>query len=142
MMYQNFLRNLRKNKNRPFDNFEKKFIIIKNRYAFLTPARAPYVKDHLLILPKRHLLTLGELKEKEKKAIFDLIMEGIKILEKKYPAVQMEYKEGDLLSARKSIPHLHFHLIPRRKKNKESKEKRIFLSEKELIREVRRIKKF
>ncbi len=142
MIYQKFLDKIRKNKICPFYKFDKKFIILENKYAFMTPARAPYVKDHSLILPKRHVFVLEKLKEKEKKAIFDLIMRGIKILEKKYPAVQVEYKEGDLVSARKSIPHLHFHLIPRRKKNKETKDKRIFLTKKELLLEVERIKKF
>ena len=81
-------------------------------------------------------------KGKEKKAIFDLIMKGIKILEKKYPAVEMGYKEGDLLSARKTIPHLHFHLVPKRKRNKFSNVKRNFLDEKQLIKEVEKIKNF
>ena len=142
MVYEKILKSCRKNNFCPFCHEDKKFILAENKFAYITPARAPYVKDHLLVIPKKHALNLAKLKGKEKKAIFDLIMKGIKILEKKYPAVEMGYKEGDLLSARKTIPHLHFHLVPKRKRNKFSNVKRNFLDEKQLIKEVEKIKNF
>lgn len=142
MLYKDILKKFRKNKVCPFCKVNKKFVILENNFCYLTPARAPYVKNHLLIVPRRHVLQLDKLKGKEKKAIFDLIMKGTEILEKKYPAVELSYKEGELIPAGKSIPHLHFHLVPKRKRSSLPKSSRKFLSEKDLIKKVEELKKF
>jgi len=42
-------------------------IIRQNKYAILTLAKAPYTKNHLLVVPKKHVLKLNSLSEKEKK---------------------------------------------------------------------------
>jgi len=142
MFYQKILKNFRKKDFCPFCNSNSEFRIIENESAYITLARAPYVKNHLLVIPKRHILSLNNLTGNEKKEIFDLMLFGIKLLEKKYPAVQMQYKEGDLISAGKTIPHAHFHLVPKRKKTKEIKDKRKFLREGELIKKVNEVKNF
>lgn len=144
MLYKKILEVFRRNKICPFCRRNKKFIILENKTAYLTPAQAPYTKDHLLIIPKRHVLELIRLGKKEKENILDLILHGMKILKKKYPSVLIEYKEGSLKNAGKSIPHLHFHLIPKLKNALDIKitsDRRKFLSDKELIIEVNKLKK-
>ena len=61
------------------------------------------VVDHLMIVPKRHVLALGQLTEKEKQQFMDLIV--------RYEAkgYNMYAREGG--SAMKSVPHQHTHLI-------------------------------
>lgn len=143
MFYQEVLKKIRKEKKCPFCNPKKEEIIFENKYSYLTPARAPYTKDHLLVIPKRHVLNLKALKKKEKSAIFDLVVYGMIVLKKKYIAIELEYREGEMKVAGKSISHAHFHLIPKNNKTKLNRTfKRRFLSEKEVIKEVEKIKKW
>jgi len=141
MIYQRFLNKIKKDKNCPFCNFNKTFIIKENRFALLTAARAPYTKDHLLIIPKTHTTKLHKLRKKEKDAIMSLVTVGIDTLHKKYKGVEISYKEGDSLEdAGKSIYHLHFHVVPKKKVVVEC-DKRNFYSENRLLKEVDKIKK-
>ncbi len=142
MLYEKILKKFRKKGICPFCKIDKRFVVEKNRHAILTPARAPYLKNHLLVFPKRHVTKLNRLKGVEKRSLFDLLIQGIKILQKKYPAVEVQYKEGEMISAHKSIRHVHFHLIPKRHKTHENRDKRTFLTEEELISLVKEIKKF
>lgn len=141
MKYKKFLRKIRKEGICPFDNMDSSLMILKNDYAYLIPAEAPYVKDHLLVVPKRHVLRLEDLKQEELKGALDLVKSAVEALRKKYPAVEVEYREGkDLEDAEKSIPHLHFHIIPMWKGVRLKRTNRKFLSLKELKEETRRIK--
>ena len=77
MFYKNALRKIRKKGECPFCIPPKNFIIFENPKAYLTPSRAPYVKDHLLVIPKVHALVLDKLNSKEKESILNLIVKGI-----------------------------------------------------------------
>ena len=145
MIYKIFLRKIKKEGICPFCERQKNFIILENRFAYLTPSRAPYKKNHLLVTSKHHAMKLEDLKKKEKVAVFDLVVKGMKILERKYPAIDILYREGEFKVSGKSIPHLHFHLIPKLKKSQglyAVGAERKFLSEKELTNVVKRMKKW
>jgi diadenosine tetraphosphate (Ap4A) HIT family hydrolase len=140
MNYISFLRKFMKKGACPFCDPERDFVITENNYAYITPARAPYMKDHLLVIPKRHITDLGKLRKNEKNCLFDLIVSGMNVLRKKYPAVEVDYKEGDMKISKKSVPHLHFHLIPKRKwSNPNETSLRKFLSEEDLVSEAKKI---
>ena len=145
MFYKEVLKKIKKEGKCPFCNLKKELIISENKYSYLTPAEAPYTKDHLLVIPKRHLIDLKDLKKKEKSAIFDLVIYGMKALKKKYAAIELEYKEGDMKIAGKSISHAHFHLLPKSRGNQvfsTNESKRRFLNKKEVIKEANKIKKW
>lgn len=142
MIYQKFLNLIRKKNYCPFCNLDKNFVIKANSKAILTLARAPYVKDHLLVFPKRHIMELKNLKNSEKIAIGKLIIWGIDKLHTRYPGVEIEYKEGELNSAGKSINHLHVHIVPKKKaRGKIPIDKRNFYSDKVLLSKITKIKK-
>ncbi len=142
MNYGKFLSRFMKKDECPFCSPQKDFIITENKSAYLTPARAPYLKDHLLVIPKRHVVMLNSLKNVEEKDIFNLLISGIKVLRKKYPAVDVDYREGDMSISGKSVSHLHFHLVPKKGGSRPDETPlRKFLSERSLIKEVERIKK-
>ncbi len=109
MLYQEYLK---KKHFCPFCNLLKKEILKQNKYAILTFAKAPYTSDHLLVVPKKHKISIGSLKPREKRAVDDLIHYGIKMLHKKYKNVTVLYREGILKQVGKSVSHLHYHLIP------------------------------
>lgn len=86
-------------------------IFISKTTAYLTYSKAPYHKDHLLIIPKRHIESFFDLTKKEDEDIRQLIKIGAKILKKlKYNNFTVLVREGD--DSNKSIKHLHYHLIP------------------------------
>lgn len=142
MIYQKILDKIKRNNSCPFCKTDKKFMIYENKSCFITPARAPYVENHLLIIPKKHITQFHGLRYKEKSDLFDLMVFGIDLLKKKYSGVEVIYKEGELASAHKSIAHSHIHLIPRKTIHKKSKsDKRYFLTEKQTINKVNEIKR-
>jgi diadenosine tetraphosphate (Ap4A) HIT family hydrolase len=142
MIYQKFLNKINKKNLCPFCKINRQFIIIENKSAYMTPARAPYVKNHLLIIPKKHVTQFHDLRSNEKSDLFDLMIFGLDFLKKKYAGVEIIYKEGELASAHKSIDHSHIHLIPKRTIHKKPKvDERDFLTEKQLLKRIKEIKK-
>ncbi|MEK7614691.1 MAG: HIT domain-containing protein [Patescibacteria group bacterium] len=107
MLYKDFLKNLTIC---PFCSDQNR-IISENNTAYLTYALAPYHKHHLLVIPKRHLEIISEINSAENQEIDSLVSTGLGILKKlNYNNISVLIREGNDVS--KSIPHLHFHIIP------------------------------
>jgi len=109
MIYKKYLKDM---KSCPFCELSKDEILRQNDLAILTMARAPYVKDHLLIVPKRHVIKLNKMTSEEKDAVEKLVYYGMNKLHRRYKDVTVLYKEGSKKGVGKSIDHLHYHLIP------------------------------
>jgi len=62
-------------------------------YFFVIPARAPFTKDHLLIVPKRKVILLNELLKKELNEAMLLISKRDKILHKHHTDVTLILKD-------------------------------------------------
>jgi len=109
MKYSLFLKNLSKC---PFCHIDKSLLLISYQTAFLTFALAPYSKHHLLIIPKRHIESLFDLNVEEHEEIEGLKRAGLLLLQKMgYKNITFLVREGKKIG--KSIPHLHYHLIPK-----------------------------
>lgn len=107
MLYDDYLQKL---EICPFCESDGRSFIDK-KSACLTYAKAPYHPDHLLVIPKRHVVSLFDLTEEEESDINELIELGSEILKKlEYVNFTILVREGS--NANKSIPHLHYHLIP------------------------------
>ena len=79
--------------------------------AFLD--RAPLLPGHVLVVPKVHLHTLGDLPDEQVGPYF-------RVVQKLATAVERAMKaEGAFVAANirisQSVPHLHVHVVPRRK---------------------------
>ena len=79
MKYDTYLKSLKKC---PFCENTQNRILLENKNAFLTYARAPYHKYHLLVVPKRHVENVKDLTKLENNNIMSLIVSGIKSLNK------------------------------------------------------------
>ncbi len=90
-------------------------IIIKNDLVEVFPTNIPIVPGHLLIAPVRCVKTLEELTPEEHAAFFEMRVRVKDALAKLFGAEGFNYawNEGDL--AGQSIPHLHLHVLPRKK---------------------------
>lgn len=107
MLYHNYLKKL---KICPFCNAENR-VLASNKNAYLTYAKAPYHKHHLLVIPKKHIESFFDISASENKDIDELIKVGTKVLKKlKYDNFTILVREGD--DSNKSIKHVHYHLVP------------------------------
>ncbi len=110
--YKDFLKNQEEKAGPcPFCNIKEDIVIARNDKAYLTLALAPYNKDHLLMIPTRHV-----------KQIFDVTAEehlAIRVLEQKawdllkslgHTGVSFVVREGK--SSGGTVEHLHYHAIP------------------------------
>lgn len=94
----------------PFCGKENK-ILRATKHAYLTYALAPYSPNHLLVIPKRHVVSFLKLSKVERRDIDMLLELGASLL------VKLKVKDFSILvrdggNRAKSVPHLHYHLIP------------------------------
>ena len=73
----------------------------------------PVNPGHFEVIPKRHAPTIFDTTNEEKLAIFDLINEAKKLIDKKYKPDGYNIGINNGESAGQTVMHLHVHLIPR-----------------------------
>lgn len=113
MQYSEILAHIREDNTCPFCQEKHPHMIHENEHMFIIPARAPYVADHLLIVPKRHVILLQELNHQELISLHELVDIRTNKLHTKHEAVNLLLRDGLAdKKSQKSINHLHFHLIP------------------------------
>ena len=114
MEYHEALKIIKKKKICPFCYEKESHIVDEWIYMKVIPARAPYVKDHLLIVPKRHVNLLKELTHPELIDLHELVDKWTKKLHKYHNSVNLLLRDGLVgdKNCGKSVNHLHFHLIP------------------------------
>ena len=98
-----------------FCNTNNKEYLIENDLAFATFDSYPVSKNHLLVIPKRHVENYFDLSNDEILACNEII----KLIKKKLEQDDQTIKGFNLGSnngkaAGQSINHCHIHLIPRR----------------------------
>ena len=88
-------------------------IIAENELAYARWDNLPVSKGHLEVNPKRHIESVFELTENEMSAIYELMKIAKGIVEAEYApnGYHIAVNEGE--ASGKTVPHLHFHLIPR-----------------------------
>jgi diadenosine tetraphosphate (Ap4A) HIT family hydrolase len=140
MFYNDYLK---ENKPCPFCSLKKEEIFDLNKSANLILSRAPYTKDHMLVVPKQHKSFMEELTLKERQEVEELILKALKKIHKKHSNVSVLYREGKKDEVGKSIEHMHFHLIPDLLIGAVdiNLDKRIFYSEKEYLKKINELKK-
>lgn len=112
ILYKDYLKGMKKC---PFCGIKKEEILKENKNAILILSKAPYVRDHLLVVPKKHFLKINKLSTKQKKDVEALVYNGMKKLHRKYHNGGILYREGNKKEIGKTIDHLHYHLIPNMK---------------------------
>lgn len=131
----------------PFDHPKPEDIIIENGSIYVTYALAPYHRDHLLVVPKRHVVEILDMTKKELKDT-DAMLDKLWALYRKkfkYHNVSFLLREGKGSGA--SLSHLHYHIIPEVKignmlYNTQAKsDNRKTLTPRQVKNEIERIKK-
>jgi len=97
----------------PFCDIKKEYIVEKWKHFSVILARAPYIKDHVLIVPNRHIIRLSEIKPEERETLVPMMEKWTKKLEKIHKEINILLRDWVANGiAWKSIDHLHFHLVP------------------------------
>jgi ATP adenylyltransferase len=87
-------------------------VISEQSLSFLTYARAPYQKHHLLVVPKRHVEHFLDLSRGELSSIEYGIREAFSLLhELGYHDISVLVRDGKVGDVR-SVAHVHYHVIP------------------------------
>ncbi|MBP9762350.1 HIT domain-containing protein [Patescibacteria group bacterium] len=112
MQYRTFLKN--SDDGCPFcerEALDRTVIVRANTRAMLTVAKAPYVADQLLVIPKRHVKNVADLQLLDIVDCIRLIRwAGKRLTENGHPGYTILLRDGDGVG--KSISHLHIHVIP------------------------------
>ena len=94
MRYHDALKTINAKHHCPFCREKKEHKIHEDNYMYIIPARAPYVPDHLLIIPRRHVTLLQELSHKELEALHVLVDTRSKKLHMNHSAVNLLLRDG------------------------------------------------
>lgn len=105
----------------PFCNLKDKYIVAERAGMALTVNLFPYADYHLMVVSRRHVETLADLKKNEWAAILFLSKLGFKLISRAWGKLNVNilYREGE--QSGKSLGHWHWHLIPFFKKSFEFK---------------------
>ena len=99
-----------------FCNIEEKRIFLKSNFFIVIKDKFPVTKDHLLLIPKRHIESIFDLNKEEKNEFFEVLsVLKKKLLKKDKLILAFNIGVNDGLEAGQTIMHSHIHLIPRRK---------------------------
>jgi len=90
----------------PFCNYNKNFLIKEYNYFILLKNKFPYLetKEHVLLVPKRHIAYFYEFNKEEKEEYLEIIDE---LLKKGYFLLQRYYKYNKT----STVYHFHTHFI-------------------------------
>ena len=72
----------------------------------------PVAPGHVLIVPRRHVPSLADLRQDEGAALWSMTQLMVRRVKAKYaPAVNLHLSDG--AEAEQDIPHVHMHVVPR-----------------------------
>lgn len=95
-----------------FENF-KDNIIYEGNHSYLLMDKFPASLGHMLIIPKKHYQSIDEIPDNVLLEIMKLKVMAIDVLEKKLNVSAYNIVLANGKSARQSIMHAHYHMIPR-----------------------------
>ena len=84
-------------------------LIDQNEKAFSIIPTAPLKLGHIMILPKRHVITISDLSEKELKSLFELadkLKDTVKRVSHQDPIIHIN------TGKHKTQEHFHIHIVP------------------------------
>lgn len=90
--------------------------IWENKYFLAFPDAHPQAEGHTLIISKKHFDSLMDLEKNICEKYLLAVQEVAKILMKRYKADSFNLIVNTGESAGQVIKHVHFHVIPRKKK--------------------------
>lgn len=97
----------------PFCSMPQERIVVSNLMGMVIRDGFPVSPGHTLIVPRRHVGSFFDIDAKERDALFDLLEEAKRRLDKEFRPAGYNVGVNDGAAAGQTVPHLHIHLIPR-----------------------------
>lgn len=106
----------------------KQGIFYKTAYTMAVCDRAPVIYGHSLVIPVRHVTDLTELSEEEFLDFFSMVKKVKPAILRLYGDSSNSYDMTAQMGkySGMSVPHLHFHIIPRKKDDKYQGEENVY----------------
>jgi ATP adenylyltransferase len=99
---------------KPMEGKDKENLILyQGKYTFVVMNKFPYNNGHLMVVPKRHCLSLDQLDDKEFQELFYLLKVSTQVLKASlHPhGFNIGINIGKVGGAGEE--HIHFHIVPR-----------------------------
>jgi diadenosine tetraphosphate (Ap4A) HIT family hydrolase len=103
----------------PFCNLSPERITTSNQYGLVILDGFPISPGHTLVIPRRHIGSFFDLAEVEREALLALVDDARHQLDKHYRPDGYNIGINDGAAAGQTVPHLHIHLIPRYRGDRE-----------------------
>ena len=104
---------------RIISNDTRKEILLQNDLAVMIRDTEPVSNGHSLIIPRRHVSSFFDTSPEERTALMALLDQTKKDLDRDFSPDDYNVGINDGPLAGQSIPHLHIHIIPRYKGDKD-----------------------
>ncbi len=86
-------------------------IIVETKYSLVLTNLRPFLKHHLMVIPKRVVERISGLEKEEYEDLMLLAKRTEKVLLNFESTVLINLQDGK--PAGQTVPHVHYHLIPR-----------------------------
>ncbi|MHB1077072.1 HIT family protein [Thiobacillus sp.] len=109
----------------PFCHLDPKRILAEDELIVVYKDGFPVSQGHTVIIPRRHVVTLFEAREAEQAALLKAVAQAKDILDKHYQPDGYNIGINHGQAGGQTVPHLHIHLIPRYRGDKEDPRGRV-----------------
>ena len=101
--------------NCPFCTVAPEKVWLQNEDALAFPDAHPAAQGHTLVVPRRHVLSVFDLPERERDAVWRLVVATRERLRAERQPDGFTIGINDGPAAGQTVPHGHVHVIPRRR---------------------------
>ncbi len=91
------------------ESLDQPRVVCQNDVAFVVMNVEPLNDGHVMVIPKQHVETLGELAAEDVKGLMELVTKMEKTLARIFPNPPIIFLNS---SSHKTQPHVHIHVLP------------------------------
>lgn len=99
----------------PFCNLPKERVWLQSLHSLAILDAFPLTEGHTLVIPKRHVVSVFELRQEQLNDLASIVAKVRKVLQAKYRPEGFNVGTNEGLAAGQTVAHAHIHVIPRRK---------------------------
>lgn len=95
-----------------FCDLNDKYIVHEENNVVMTVALFAYIDGHFMIIPRRHVQSVKELRSDEWETMRKFMYIAKKIIRETHGIKGMQIIQKDGASAQSTVEHIHFHCVP------------------------------
>lgn len=95
-----------------FCDLNERYIFFEENGVVMTIALYAYIDGHFMIVPRRHIRSVKEVKPSEWETMRKFMYIAKKLIREVHQAKGMQIVQKDGAEAQSTVEHLHFHCVP------------------------------